>query len=68
LDICSLWNLLDSCTHCRYSLLASTRIWKRLVFLLDIHGLHAVYAALRRFRDDNGHGLRQLVEEVSLFI
>ncbi|KAI8328794.1 hypothetical protein BC941DRAFT_406361 [Chlamydoabsidia padenii] len=64
LDICTLWNLLDTCTYSRYSLLASTKIWKRLVFDLDSHGLHAVYAALRRFRDDNGHDLRRLVEKV----
>ncbi|ORZ11427.1 hypothetical protein BCR42DRAFT_99792 [Absidia repens] len=66
LDVCSLWNLLDTCTWCRYSLLASPTIWKQLEFNLDSHGLHAVYAALRRFRDDNGHGLRLRVEQISM--
>ncbi|KAI8076349.1 uncharacterized protein BX664DRAFT_389676 [Halteromyces radiatus] len=63
LDVCSLWNLLDTCTSCRYPLLASHRIWQRLIFNLDC-GLSAVYAALRRFRDSNGLGLRLLVKEV----
>ncbi|CAO3588314.1 unnamed protein product [Absidia cylindrospora] len=66
LDICSLWNLLDTSTYCRYSLLASPTIWKQLEFNLDSHGLQAVYAALRRFRNDNGHGLRLRVEQVNM--
>ncbi|KAI9029676.1 hypothetical protein CLU79DRAFT_716317 [Phycomyces nitens] len=62
LDICSLMNLMDTCTQFRYQFLASTFIWRRVVFDLRYGDLSAIYAALRRLRDSNG--LRQLVREV----
>ncbi|KAI8366739.1 uncharacterized protein BYT42DRAFT_587724 [Radiomyces spectabilis] len=64
LDVCSTMNLMDTCRHFRYPMLASTYIWRRIVFDLQYGSLHAIYAALRRFRDSNG--LRFLVREINM--
>lgn len=62
LDICSLWNLLDTCRLLRYSFLDFPPVWRRIVVDLAHCDLSQFYAALRRLRDSNG--LRQLVQEV----
>ncbi|KAI7878781.1 hypothetical protein K492DRAFT_208776 [Lichtheimia hyalospora FSU 10163] len=62
LDVCSLWNLLDTCRYFRYNLLGYQSVWRRIVVDLDYCDLSSLYAALRRLRDSNG--LRTMVKEV----
>ncbi|KAI8141919.1 hypothetical protein BJV82DRAFT_714394 [Fennellomyces sp. T-0311] len=62
LDLCTLWNLLDTCRFFRYHLLAIRQVWRCIVIDLKHCTLSQVYAGLRRFRDTNG--LRSLVHEV----
>ncbi|KAI9314812.1 hypothetical protein BX666DRAFT_1963800 [Dichotomocladium elegans] len=64
LDLCSLWNLLDTCSYLRYNLMPYRSIWRRIVVDLKYCDLSQFYAALRRLKDSNG--LRRLIQEVCM--
>ncbi|KAG2223377.1 hypothetical protein INT45_002872 [Circinella minor] len=64
LDLCSLWNLVDTCQFFRYHLLAIQEVWRRIVIDIKFCNHSQLYAGLRRFRDSNG--LRSLVQQVIL--
>ena len=66
LDLCTLWNLADTCQFFRYHLLAIREVWRQIVIDLEFCDHSQLYAGLRRFRDSNG--LRSLVQQVNIEI
>ena len=66
LDLCTLWNLADTCQFFRYHLLAIREVWRRIVIDIEFCDHSQLYAGLRRFRDSNG--LRSLVQQVNIEI
>ncbi|KAJ2960102.1 hypothetical protein NQZ79_g4517 [Umbelopsis isabellina] len=65
LDVLSIFAIADSCSLGRNRLLSMRSIWRHIAFDPNQKDLHAIYATLRRFRDDNTlNHLRPLVESV----